>query len=154
MTKPICRPFIYSSVNGSPASGEYSLFIEPEPEGAISKVVILACGLSLWNSDAGRDAFLNRVFDTELRGVRADFARFICVVEPLVPEPHAKAFKIISNLAEYKRRGHPTNTDGSVDSSNIVGGSTTFSTDFDNGSLVPAREIKALLAAGGISKSS
>ena len=138
----------YPAASGEPAAGEYC--IASDPSAPIGRVVIVACGLFLWNSDRGRDALLNRILAHELSGIRTDCIRFVCVPNRDSGDPKAKEFEIIADLQEFKRRGHRPDDAGNFHSVAIVGGSTVFRTDFNKGKLLTEPETKALFCLVGL----
>jgi hypothetical protein len=141
------KTMYYAGGAGVPFQGVYGLFIDHSPP--IQRVVIVIGGLGLFNSDSGRDAVLNRILDTELRGVRLDFVRFIVVVGHDTDYPVGKEFEIGGDLGPIRKKYKIWRT-SAVASDLIVGGATTFSTDFERGQILPEAETKQMLRLAGL----
>ncbi len=144
------KTIIYPATNGTPTEGAYGLYLDTNADSLISHAVIVFCGLHGWNSDEGRDAVLNSIVEKELRGVRIDLIRFIVVMDHNSPESVAKEFTILPDITEFKKRGNFLERFGAIFSVNVVGGSTTLSTDFENGQLLSVEETAAALKKAGM----
>jgi DNA-binding XRE family transcriptional regulator len=98
------RPLLHASENGQPFSGSYGIFISRE-DTSKKCAVIVATGLMLVASNAGRDDVLNRILESDLRGICINYIQFIVVPTPDEREPIGFEFEIIPDLKDFSKKG-------------------------------------------------
>ena len=126
-------------------------------------------GSSLWNTDEGRDAVLNRILAQDLAGVRVEYVRFSVILDGSTGQ-HGVHLPIRFDLQDYIDRGNPHDV-ADVPASDlrasvlqllgkgdkkytiltyhIVGGCARFFTDFNEREHLSNEEMGRLLAAVG-----
>jgi len=126
-----------------------------------------AMGTSLWNTNAGRDNVLNRILETELQGVRTEFASLVSALD-LGGDLRAIELPIHLDVDDYIARGNRYNVQqapaqdwiGTLEnavgmgnkiysfwSGDVVGGCARFYTDFEEQRSVEPSIVRDWMSA-------
>lgn len=85
------QPVLYPGHAGQPCAGEYAIALDHSDTFTRADIVLVSrlahCGASFCNADFGRDAVLNRILATELKGIRLEWIRVFLLVEKTAPRP-------------------------------------------------------------------
>lgn len=94
-----------------PCQARYGILLPKEGGTRIAQIVVVQSdkdpymGTSLWNTDEGRNLVLNRILETDLRGVRVEYIRFATIIHS-DDGLHAIDLPIELDIDDYVAKGN------------------------------------------------
>lgn len=110
-----------------PCAAKYGINIDHSQGIARADVIVIqtsrkgsaAMGTSLYNTDDGRNIILNKILETDLRGVRVEFVNFYVILD-LEHRLEGLKLPVRLDFEDYMRRGNPYGTE-SIPADNLAG---------------------------------
>ncbi|WP_054086397.1 hypothetical protein [Pseudomonas syringae] len=110
-----------------PCLARYGIKIDPDHGIARAEIVVIqtnregypAMGTSLYNTEDGRNIILNKILETDLRGVRVEFVSFYVILD-LEHRLEGLKLPIRMDFEDYIKRGNPYGVE-SLPAENIAG---------------------------------
>ena len=167
------KSILFPGNSRQPCQARYGILL---PEGGVSRIAQIVVvqsdkdpymGTSLWNTEEGRDSILNRILETDLKGVRTEFVKFASVIHSS-GQLHSIDLPIYLDIDDYIARGNRYNVGQapaqdwlgalrnlvgrgnkqySIWSGDTVGGCARFFTDFEGRSHLSDETVRGWLDA-------